>query len=150
MNGIAVQLNNFLEEYYAELQGMDESVVSPKPAPDKWSKKELMGHLIDSAQNNLRRFIVAQYEMQPEIRYQQDAWVALNHYQQWNWKELIHLWFLTNKQIAHVLQNTAPENLQRLCQTENVHTLEWLATDYIKHLQHHLHQVLNLDPIPYP
>jgi hypothetical protein len=125
-------------------------MVSNKPSPSKWSKKEIMGHLIDSAQNNIRRFIVAQYEDSPYIRYDQDQWVAISNYQQYSYQDLIDLWQLLNKHIVMILKNMTPEMAQRNCRTEDAHTVEFLATDYIRHLKHHLHQVLDMEPATYP
>jgi hypothetical protein len=106
--------------------------------------------MVDSAMSNIRRFIVAQYENEPHIVYNQDKWVNISNYQDHNSSELIQLWYLLNKHIAHILKNISEEDLQRKCKTEETHTLEWLAEDYLKHLKHHLHQVLQLEPVAYP
>ena len=133
-----------------QLRNINEEKFSRKPSPVKWSKKEIIGHLIDSAQNNIRRFIVAQYEDTPTITYNQDTWVAINNYQHTDSSVVIELRYLVNKQIAGILQNTSAEAAQCTCKTGEVHTIEWLAEDYIKHLKHHMHQVLELEPIAYP
>jgi len=64
--------------------------------------------------------------------------------------ELIDLWHMINKQIVTVLSNSSEDDLQRTCRTDPLHTIEWLAQDYIKHMKHHLHQVLDLPAIAYP
>ena len=148
MHSIATQLETIIDTYLSQLSSVNEDDFTFKPSPAKWSKKELIGHLIDSAQNNARRFIVAQYEDDPTILYNQDKWVAINNYQQWNTKDLVQLWYLLNKQIISVLKNIPGEVNQRICNTS--YTIEWLAQDYIKHLKHHMHQVLNLEPVAYP
>jgi len=148
MHSIATQLETIIDTYLSQLSSVNEDDFTFKPSPAKWSKKELIGHLIDSAQNNARRFIVAQYEDDPTILYNQDKWVAINNYQQWNTKDLVQLWYLLNKQIISVLTNIPGEVNQRICNTS--YTIEWLAQDYIKHLKHHMHQVLNLEPVAYP
>lgn len=51
------------------LMGIGEEKMLLKPSIDKWSKKEILGHLIDSATNNHQRFVRAQFEMNPEIVY---------------------------------------------------------------------------------
>jgi len=150
MQPIASELFSTITEYSSRLKTLREDESSQKPLPGKWSKKELIGHLIDSAQNNIRRFIVAQYESNPVIIYQQDEWVRINNYQLYPLEDLIQLWYLLNKQICVILNNTSKDNLQRSCQTESLHIIEWLAKDYIKHMKHHLHQALGLDPIAYP
>lgn len=150
MQTIANQLKTVIDQHAEALKSIPEKDMLFKPSPAKWSKKEIIGHLIDSAQSNIRRFVVAQYEDCPAIVYNQDKWVAIANYQQWNTNDLINLWYLLNKQASVILQNTSAEMAQRNCHTQELHTIEWLAVDYIKHLRHHIHQVLDLDPVAYP
>src|SRR3982750_1877220 len=150
MNVIASKLDNIIDEYLPQLQAQNEEECAYKSSPDKWSKKEILGHLIDSAQSNIRRFIVAQYEEQPFIKYNQDAWVAITGYQEHEFKSIVDLWRLMNLHIVRILSNLTPDMAQRTVKTNEVRTVEWLAIDYIKHLKHHVHQVLELEPVPYP
>jgi hypothetical protein len=105
---------------------------------------------VDSAQSNIRRFIVGQYDERPKIVYNQDQWVTITNYQEYPLTDLIDLWYLLNKHICHVLTFMPVEMSQRQVQTQDHHDLRWLAEDYIKHLRHHLHQVLDLEPVAYP
>lgn len=150
METIAKELDLLIENHRAALENIPTHLMEIKPSPFKWSKKEVMGHLIDSAENNIRRFITAQYEDSPHIVYNQDKWNGINGYQHWSTGNIIQLWYLLNKQICSILKNMPAGVKYRLCRTENVHTLEWLADDYLKHLRHHLHQVLDLNPVSYP
>lgn len=150
MQLIASELETFIQQHLGNLYAVAEDEMLYKPLPAKWSKKEITGHLVDSAQNNIRRFIVARYEHEPHIMYNQDAWVAITGYQQYDLPDLVNLWYLLNKHIVTILRNMPAETARRQCRTEGLHTLEWLAQDYIKHLKHHVHQVLNLEPVPYP
>lgn len=150
MQSIALELESILGQTMGPLQTISEDKMTYKPSPAKWSKKEIMGHMIDSAQSNIRRLIVSQYEETPKIVYNQDKWVALSGYQNYDTLSLIRLWCLLNNHFAIILKNMSPEMAQRQCQTENLHTLEWIAQDYIKHLRHHLHQVLEWEPVAYP
>jgi DinB superfamily len=149
MNSTAEKLKAIIDRHMSALQAIPEEQLLFKPSPVKWSKKELIGHLIDSAQSNIRRFIVAQYEDIPTINYDQDKWVVISGYQQCESLSLIRLWYLLNWQICMILNNTSDDMLRRKCMTGELHTLEWLADDYVKHLLHHIHQVLDLDPVPY-
>jgi hypothetical protein len=82
MNSTVNELLSVINDYSQRFEKFSEEEFSAKPDPSKWSKKEVLGHLIDSAQNNLRRFVVGQYEMvPPKITYDQDFWVAANGYQ---------------------------------------------------------------------
>ena len=152
MQPLAGQLQNIISDHYSQLKKISEEEYIRKPAPNKWSKKEILGHLADSAQNNIRRFIVTQYEEQPFIVYNQDQWVAISNYQQYKTSDLIELWALLNKHICIILSNTSDASALRTCATNNMqlHTIQWLAEDYIKHLRHHLHQVLDMEPVAYP
>jgi hypothetical protein len=150
MNNTIAELKGILEKYTPLFQHIKAEAWIAKPLPDKWSKKEEFGHLIDSAQNNIRRFIVGQYEEQPYIVYNQDEWAALTNYQSYNLDDLISLWALLNKHLGVILKNTTEANSKRLVQTQSIHSIEWLAADYNKHLLHHLHHILELEPVAYP
>lgn len=116
-----------------------------RPSPGKWSNKEIIGHLTDSAQINLQRFIRCTYEENFKLTYEQDAWVAVQHYQDANINELLDLWNLLNKQIIRVLKNYPADRWGARCdnskQEPNLQTVRWLANDYVAHLKHHLKQI---------
>jgi hypothetical protein len=150
MKEISARLRGILDKTLEPLQQIPEEEFGFKPSPAKWSKKEIMGHLIDSAQTNIRRFVKAQYEENPKITYDQDRWVKISAYQQWDAIDIVRLWCLLNVQICYILDNTDDEKAARISTTDTIHTIEWLAEDYNKHLLHHLHVVLNLDPVAYP
>lgn len=143
-------LEKLIPEHTRQLNLIEEPTFSYKPNSEKWSKKEILGHLIDSAQTNIRRFIIAQYEDNPKIVYNQEKWVLASAYQRYNKNELIELWALLNKHICHILKNMPAGNEKRVCSSEKENTIEWLAADYIKHLLHHMHVILDLKPVAYP
>jgi hypothetical protein len=142
-----IELNKIIADYEGKINGISESEFAAKPLSNKWSKKEVLGHLIDSAQNNLRRFVCGQYEPIPQkIVYNQDHWVNSNDYQQTPGKEVIALWVLLNKRIASILQKMPTAAYTRESDTGSntvsLHSLEWLAKDYVRHLKHHLNQII--------
>ena len=126
-----------------------------KPNRSTWSKKELLGHLIDSASNNLRRFIVAQYEQGTKIIYDQDKWVDYQNYQAQEIDDLKLLWKLLNHQIAHVIGQIPQSKLDFTVDTGRgkveLHSLVYFIEDYIVHLKYHLNQLVdpafNIDQI---
>jgi hypothetical protein len=150
MKEITQQLKIIIDKHTELLYKIPLNELEAKPNPNKWSRKEIIGHLIDSAQNNIRRFVVAQHEHHPYIVYAQDSWVAAANYQQYPVKDLIELWVLLNKHLCIVLENLPPAMEERQCLTEELHSIKWLAADYNKHLLHHLHQLLQLEPVAYP
>ena len=143
-------LENLITDYTDRLKLIDADSFNKKPYPEKWSKKEILGHLIDSAQSNIRRIVVAQYEDNPRILYNQEQWVVISDYQHYDTADLIELWALLNKHFCHILKNVPAGMEKRICTTQAEHTLEWLAEDYVTHLKHHMHVILELDPVAYP
>src|SRR5476651_2408020 len=118
----------------SDIKGIDWVI---KPGPDKWSKKQIIGHLIDSAQINLQRFVRCTYEENFKLIYEQDEWVAAAHYQDADIKEILDLWILLNRQIIRILSNYPDGRLQAQCDNDKkevkLHTVEWLAADYVRH-----------------
>lgn len=116
---------------------------SRSAAPNQWSKKQILGHLIDSAANNHQRFI--RLQASPELHfpgYQQNDWVRLNHYDARPWQELVTLWSAYNRHLADVIEQIAPETLGHIWDwEEGRYTLEFVATDYLAHLRHHIAQI---------
>jgi hypothetical protein len=144
MKNITQELREIVTDFTKKITGIGEQDFSAKPLPHKWSKKEVLGHLIDSAQNNLRRFICGQYESEPPIiTYQQDFWVMSNQYQSMHKQDVIDLWRLLNLRICSVLENMPRENYSKEINTGSLHTLQWVAEDYVKHLKHHLNQIIS-------
>jgi len=104
----------------------------------KWSTKEVLGHLTDSAVNNLARIVRLQITPEAMPAYAQDAWVRLQHYQQREWSEVLGLWFALNEHlvwtIRHIPQPTLA--LPGVVAGGPV-TLGYLIEDYIAHMEHH-------------
>jgi hypothetical protein len=148
MQDISDRLRRLLGLLNNSLSNFSEAELAYTPAPGQWSKKEILGHLIDSAANNHRRFVLSQLEPEPLsiIPYEQDQWVTLSQYQQTPAAELLQLWTLYNRQIGRLLENLPPSAATHRCEFDNGYsvTLRWLAEDYVMHLEHHVHQILSL------
>ena len=142
----ATTLRDILDQSTRAFGAIPEEEWNRKPAPHKWSKKEILGHLVDSALTNLRRFIVTQYQPGEKIVYHQDEWVALQHYAEADREALATLWVALNRQIARVIERIPAEKLLLTCDTgkeaPELHSLQFLVDDYLVHLQHHLAQIL--------
>jgi hypothetical protein len=140
------QLEKHIQEVPEQFKQLPAESILKKPAPGKWSKQEILGHLIDSAINNLKRFTDIQYFPQPYtvMRYNQDELVVINHYQQLPLAHLLQLWSILNKQVLYVAGNIPAEKLAYAIITTSGEskTLEWLAIDYVEHMEHHLKQVI--------
>ncbi|MEZ5015002.1 MAG: DinB family protein [Chitinophagales bacterium] len=138
-------LQLLIPEITLRISALPDSTLQHRPAPRKWSPKEIIGHLIDSAHSNLRRFIVGQYDIDARIIYEQDLWVQANDYQHMDRNDLITFWRLINERIIAVLENMPADKYANTINTGktevSLHSLEWLAADYVKHLQHHINQI---------
>ncbi len=125
-----------------------EQILLEKADPGKWSKKEILGHLVDSALYNLMRFneIVAQKEVYTVVSYQQDELVNSNHYQEKELSALVILWQSLNQQIVQVVEHLSEFDLKKPVKVNGEQqTLAWLIDDYVVHMEHHLAQILTFD-----
>jgi hypothetical protein len=129
----------------AVLSRFTEAESEQRPAPERWTKKEVVGHLIDSASNNHQRFVRGQIASgQVFPRYEQEQWVRLQHYQSARWADLIDLWRGFNTHLLHVGACMSEAGQRATCRVgdgEEV-TLAWLFVDYVDHLEHHLRKML--------
>jgi hypothetical protein len=144
---IANELVGAVETASGKLKLLHETDVTVKPAPGKWSKKEILGHLMDSASNNHQRFVRAQMlEKLGEFAfpgYDQDEWVRRQDYNSKPWIELIELWRLYNRHVAHAMRNIPDEKLATICRigSDEPVALGSIAEDYLAHMRHHLSQL---------
>jgi DinB family protein len=109
-----------------------------------WSRKQVIGHLIDSASNNHQRFVRATLQASLDFPgYDQGGSVRVQAAQEADWLLLVSLWASYNRYLAHVLARLPGSKLGTACRIgggEAV-TLGFLATDYLTHLGHHLGQI---------
>ena len=140
-------LESHVEKMANIFQGFSKEEVLHKTAPGKWSKQEILGHLIDSAINNLQRFTEIQFLPQPYrvLPYLQNELVAVNHYQSLPLLHLLDLWKALNKQIIYVVKNIPQEILDYPVDpqynNDEIKNLGWIICDYVAHLEHHLKQL---------
>lgn len=141
------RLTHLCQTIPALMLNIPEGEFTNKPAPEKWSRKEILGHLLDSATNNHQRFVRSQFEDAPSISYTQNNWVNYSNYNSLNSKLLISFWATYNKFIVELMNHISPENLKKECNSggEKNETIEWLFNDYVTHLEHHLKQIVEYE-----
>ena len=141
-NQLANQLNETINEALKAFENISIQDWNDKPLPEKWSRKEVLGHLIDSALNNIHRFIRVKEGDQTNIFYSQDFWVEASDYQNQNFDEISSLWRMINFQIERVWRNMPDSKLEKTIPVKDENpTLKFLMEDYIDHMKHHLKQI---------
>jgi hypothetical protein len=145
-----------VEAYAERLRSMNEmDARRRRGGAEGWSAKEIIGHLIDSAANNHRRFVLAQLKDDLVFEgYAQDDWVRVQGYSDEPWSQLVELWHAYNLHLAHVMSRAPEESLRRERAAHSLDriawqtvgasqpgTLEYLMRDYFGHLKHHLAQI---------
>jgi hypothetical protein len=145
MNEPIAHFEELLKTVPKRLVDLADDAVSHKPAPNRWSKKEILGHLIDSAANNHQRFVRAQSTPHLEFPgYEQEFWVATQAYATESWPDLVNLWLLLNRHLLHVVKAMPAEVLSHECVIGGrpAMTLAAMAADYLRHVDKHLAQLL--------
>lgn len=157
MNDLASELNSVIESAEKKLRTITEQQSSKKPSPEKWSSKEILGHLIDSSVNNMIRFVKGQFKNDLVFcGYDQNKWVEAQNYKNAEWNFLIDLWKMNNLQIVRLIKLIPKDVLKRSTTNHNYDqiawkelsknesaTLEYLIEDYIGHIKHHLNKILD-------
>jgi hypothetical protein len=141
----ASDLGRTVAEAKPLLLKLNNADTSKRPSPKKWSKKEILGHLLDSASNNHQRFVRA--TLQGELvfpGYEQDKLVELQQFKEMDWGFLVDYWANYNRFLAHVLTCLPAKAAKANCEIgqNKPATLSWIAEDYVAHLKHHLNQIL--------
>jgi hypothetical protein len=149
-NDLAAPLERAVDQAVTQLRGLSEQEADRRSGPDQWSKKEELGHLIDSAANNHVRFVRGATE--PEFRgpgYQQNEWVKLHGYSEMAWPEVVEFWERYNHFLAGLVRRIPEDRLATPCAVGNSETvtLAFLIEDYVLHMQHHLDHIFERDQV---
>jgi DinB family protein len=145
---IANALQATIDDALPRLRALSDSQATHDRGAGKWVAKEILGHLIDSAANNHHRFVRARMVDRLIFPgYDQDAWVTAHGYATRSWSELVDVWVAFNVQIAQVISSTPLGRgaVQCVIGDNEAVTLEWLMQDYVRHMKHHLAQILPVE-----
>jgi RimJ/RimL family protein N-acetyltransferase len=141
----AAALDAAVDAALRSLARVDETSSLEPLRPGGWCARETLGHLIDSACNNHRRFVIGQ---PPGVErfdgYTQDEWVSLQQHRDRSWESLIELWTAYNRHLAHVMRSTTAEAAEGSAIAPDGSgpiTVGYLMDDYVRHLQHHVGQI---------
>jgi hypothetical protein len=144
----AARLRAAIDEAIELFQRVDDARTTVPTRPGGWCAREILGHLIDSACNNHRRFVAGQLPQTTRFDgYEQDAWVSHQHYARERWEDLVSLWTAYNRHLAHVMASTPDAAAARALTAPSGSgevTIAFLMDDYVVHLRHHLAQLRTL------
>ncbi|WP_420595583.1 DinB family protein [Deinococcus sp.] len=137
----------FVEDMRLRLESLTEAAVSRQPAPEVWSAKQVLGHLVDSAANNHARW--ARMAGEDDLTFptwDQDAWMTVQDWQGREWVEILPLWHAYNLHLARFASLLTPEALDRRARIGTLNggepmMLEALLAHYERHMRHHLAQI---------
>jgi hypothetical protein len=144
MTGQSERLLSLVEAAEPRLRAISETESTQPILAGGWSRKQVIGHLIDSASNNHQRFVRAALQTSLDFPgYDQGGSVRVQAVQDADWQLLVVLWAAYNRYLAHVIARLPASKLETVCRigSGDAVTLEFLAKDYVTHLGHHLGQL---------
>jgi hypothetical protein len=137
--------------FRSQLNDLHSTLVALPPAladvpwrPGGWTRKQIVGHLLDSAANNRQRFVHAAIDGRYSgPGYAQDSWVAVHGYAEQSWSDLLRWWLVEHEILMAVVDRIPHEKLETPCQVGEGSpvTLRFLIEDYVAHQQHHFKQI---------
>ncbi len=129
-----------VESFYNKLISVESDITGVKLAEDKWSLKEIVGHLIDSASNNHQRFVRLQIsDLLDFPTYQGELWVDIQKHNSMNWGMLISLWYNYNLLLLNIINEIDSSKLENVwIKDEAAIPLSELITHYFRHLELHI------------
>jgi hypothetical protein len=144
LTGLAQVFRGELVELRAGLAGLDPGLAERPWRVGGWTRKQIVGHLLDSATNNRQRFVRAAADgTYAGSRYGQDAWVAAHGYAEQDWETLLRWWQVEHEILASVVDRIPEERLGALCSVgeDAPVTLRFLIEDYLAHQRWHFSQM---------
>lgn len=146
MQNIIEEFKRTISESYDQLVKISDAESAKPLSAGKWSRKEVLGHLIDSASNNHHRFIRAQLTENASFpSYESERWVALQDYKNEVWEDLTLLWKSYNRHLLYIVSHIPEDKVSAWCTVgdDQPVTLSFMVEDYVKHMKHHLNQILS-------
>ncbi len=146
------EILSLVHEWEPVLNSLPEVIISQRKNSQDRTIKQIVGHIIDSASNNIHRIVHLQYQPVPLIfpNYatlgNNDRWIAIQDYQNEEWPILIQLWKYTLLHICHVIKNVRSDKLDNdwISGPGEKVTLNEMIIDFPRHLKLHLSEIKEL------
>ncbi len=126
------------------VDGLPEGSVDYKPAPDKWSIREILVHLADSEANSYVRARKIIAESGSAITaYDQDLWTQKLFYSEMKPDDALALFRLLRKNMVPVLERLSADAWHNYIvhpESGKITLQDWIQL-YIDHVDNHIHQM---------
>lgn len=142
-----------LENWESKLTELSEETIMNKRNNQERTIKQILGHMVDSASNNIHRIVHLQYQDSPFIfpnyatNGNNDRWIAIQNYQNENWNDLIQHWKYSHLHWIHVVKNVNQEKLNNEWISDSKYgnvSLKDMITDFLRHFHLHLGEIQEL------
>jgi hypothetical protein len=132
-------LTRQLDETLQLLRGIDEARAGYRYAPDKWSIKQLLGHVIDTERIfSYRALRFARNDKSPVVGFDQDDFVRGGNFDDRNFKGLIDEFENVRRSTIHLFQPLSDEAwMRRGIANDDEVSVRALAFIIAGHLTHH-------------
>ena len=141
LRSATAEFSTILDQAAGQLPGLTETATR---VDGHWSKKQILGHLIDSAANNHQRFVRGQLDRELTTPgYAQEQWVETERFNDREWNELVQFWLAYNRHLLHLMSQVRPDRLDSIIRIGGGDpvSLEFVMIDYVHHMKHHLRQL---------
>jgi hypothetical protein len=150
------EMESIIQSWESRLLNLPLDVITKRRNSQQRTIKQILGHLVDSASNNTHRIIHLHYQpspmMFPDYAHfgNNDRWIAIQHYQEEDWKNLVQVWKFSNLHLAHVIRHSDLSKLKNewIAATGDHVSMEAMITDYPRHLKLHLEEIKDLSGNP--
>ncbi|HPR30493.1 MAG TPA: hypothetical protein PLK12_00295 [Prolixibacteraceae bacterium] len=142
-----------LENWELRLTQLSEDTIINKRNSQDRTIKQILGHMVDSASNNIHRIVHLQYQDSP-LRFpnyatngNNDRWIAIQNYQNENWSDLIQHWKYSHLHWIHIVKNVNQEKLDNVWISDSKYgniTLRAMIVDFLRHFNLHLSEIQQL------
>ncbi len=145
-------IRNLVAQWETRLSALDLGIIVQRKNCQNRTVRQIVGHMIDSASNNLHRIVHLQYGTDPLVfpnyasEGNNDRWIAIQNFQEEDWDLIVGLWVYSNLHLAHVIDNIDPTKLDRrwIAASNVEETLSDMVIDYLRHLKLHIGEVEEL------
>lgn len=147
MESIYKELNSIINAFYSKYKDLNDEITSKRagrwPGNGKWTLKEILGHLIDSASNNHQRFVRLQIVDElifPGYGKDNSKWLEIEKYNELNFSDIILLWKQYNVLIGNIIKTADESKLEnhwKKTDGDDI-TLKDLMIDYVSHIKEHV------------